>query len=90
MRGMCSVIGMPEFWQRCVAIRVLVCDKGRDRKDEEEWKNRFLGNLIKQLQGAKAAQPDNEFLSLLGFNLFQALKFTNPENTQGIFGLFVS
>eukprot|EP00913_Durusdinium_trenchii_P035098 g32832.t1 len=29
----------------CVAIRVLQCDKGRDCKDEEEWKNRYLWSV---------------------------------------------
>eukprot|EP00435_Cladocopium_sp_Y103_P047172 s2271_g13.t1 len=41
--GLSFEVDLTSTYPPCVAIRVLECEKGRDCKDEEEWKNRSLG-----------------------------------------------
>jgi len=38
-------VDLTSTYPPCVAIRVLECEKGRDCKDEEEWKNRYIWSV---------------------------------------------
>lgn len=43
--GLSFEVDLTSTYPPCVAIRVLECEKGRDCKDEEEWKNRYIWSV---------------------------------------------